>query len=363
MRIAYVTIHVAPEIMQGGVGKKIRSQMSIWREQGQAVTLFSLTPARIPFPDERQFVFDSRVNLLKREINRASALKRMLVSIRQYKPDMIYLRYGLYSFPLHHIFNIAPVVLEINSNDKVEYATRGKFFYWMNCLTRNLIFASVSGIIPPTRELISAFPSKYNKPVVVISNGIDLSDVELLPPTNNTSPVITMVASPGMNWHGVDKLIKLAELYPDLTVNIVGYSLRDVGSITSGNVYFHGLLYGKELSEVLSRTDVTCGTLALHRKKMNEASPLKVRESLAFGIPVIIAYKDTDLDELELDTILRIPNTEMNIIENAERIRKFAYKMIGKRVNIDVVAPYIDQRKKEEARLVFFESIIAGHGA
>ena len=34
MRIAYVTVHVAPEIMQGGVGKKIKTQMRIWREHG-----------------------------------------------------------------------------------------------------------------------------------------------------------------------------------------------------------------------------------------------------------------------------------------------------------------------------------------
>src|SRR5690606_28189979 len=117
MRIAYVTIHVAPEIMQGGVGKKIKSQMSIWRERGHEVSLFSLTPDVIPFPEGRQFVFDAKTNLLKRETNRAFGLMRMLDSIRAYKPDVIYLRFGLYSYPLHRLFKIAPVVLETNSDD------------------------------------------------------------------------------------------------------------------------------------------------------------------------------------------------------------------------------------------------------
>ena len=358
MRIAYVTIHVAPEIMQGGVGKKIKNQTGIWREHGHEVSIFSLTPAEISFPGEHQFIFEARINIFTREINRASALKRMLASIQLYKPDIIYLRYGLYSYPLHYIFKIAPVVLETNSNDKVEYVSRGKFFYWMNRLTRNLTFASVSGFIPPTRELIRAFPAKYNRPHVVISNGIDLSSAELLPPTKNVNPVITLVASPGMNWHGVDKLIRFAETCPDITVNIAGYSADDVETPVPANVHLHGFLNRTQLREIYLTTDVACGTLALHRKDMDEACTLKVREALAYGLPVIIAYHDTDLSEVTLDTILKIPNTENNVIENYERIRKFAYDMLGRRVDVEKVYPYFDQRKKEQSRLAFFQRIL-----
>jgi hypothetical protein len=360
MRIAYVTIHVAPEIMRGGVGKKIKSQTGIWREQEHEVSIFSLTPAEIPFPGEHQFIFDARVNLLKREINRSSAFKQMLASIELYKPDIIYLRYGLYSFPLHHIFNIAPVVLETNSNDKVEYASRGKLFYWTNRLTRNLIFAPVSGIIPPTHELINAFPSRYNHPFVVISNGIDLSTAELLPPAKNINPVITMVASPGMNWHGVDKLICFAEKCPDVIVNIVGYSASDVDVPIPSNVRLHGFMNRAQLREIYLFTDVACGTLALHRKNMDEACTLKVREALSYGVPVIIAYHDTDLSDVKLDTVLQIPNNENNMNENYEKIRKFAYDMMGKRVDVEKIYPYFDQRKKEQARLEFFQRILGG---
>jgi hypothetical protein len=358
MRIAYVTIHVAPEIMQGGVGKKIKSQTGIWREYGHEVSIFSLTPAEIPFPREQQFLFNARVNIIKRELNRIITLKRMLIAIQQYQPDVIYLRYGLYSFPLHHIFKIAPVILEVNSNDKEEYASRGKFFYWMNRLTRNLTFASVSGIISPTRELTNAIPLKYNKPYVVISNGIDLSDTEILPPTKNTTPVITMVASPGMDWHGVDKLINFAEKSPDFIINIVGYSPKDVEIPIPVNVRLHGFLNHAQIRKIYSVTDVACGTLALHRKNMNEACTLKVREALTYGIPVIIAYYDTDLNEVSLDTILRIPNSENNVNENRERIRKFAYDMMGRRVDVEKVYPYFDQQKKEQSRLAFFTKIV-----
>jgi len=360
MRIAYVTVHVAPEIMRAGVGKKIKSQMSIWREHAHEVTLFSLTPSEIPFPDERQFIFESQVSLLKREMNRATVLKQMLAAIRQYKPDVTYLRFGLYSYPLHQIFKIAPVILETNSDDMQEYHKRGPFFYWTNRLTRNLTFGPVSGIITPSHELVDVLVPKHDKPVCVISNGIDLKDVESLPAPKNEKPVITLVGSPGMKWHGVDKLIKFAELSPDITVNIVGYSQKDVDMPVPSNLRLHGFLSKEQVREVLLTTDVACGSLALHRNEMEEASVLKIREALAFGLPVIIAYRDTDLNEVNLDTILRIPNTESNMVENAEAIRKFAYDMMGKRVDIDFVAPYLDQKQKEITRLAFFQKILNG---
>jgi len=360
MRIAYITIHVAPEIMQGGVGKKIKSQMSIWRERGHEVALFSLTPAEIPFPEEHQIVFDAKTNLLKREINRASGLMRMLKMISAYQPDIIYLRFGLYSYPLHRLFRIAPVVLETNSNDRQEYLKRGAFFYWLNRLTRNLTFGSVSGIITPSNELVDVLLPGHDKPFRVISNGIDLSQAETLPPTNHKRPVMTMVCSPGMAWHGVDKLMQFAEQTPDVFINLVGYSEKDWDAAIPENVKLHGFLDKQGVRMVLAQTDVALGTLALHRNKMQEASVLKVREALAYGIPVVIAFYDTDLHDVDLKTILRIPNTEGNVKEHAERIRQFAYDMIGRRVEIDSVAPYLDQRRKEDIRLAFFEDILSG---
>jgi len=360
MRIAYVTIHIAPELMRGGVGKKIKTQLDLWREAGHEVTLFSLTPDEIPFPDERQFIFDAKTNLLKRETNRASGLMRMLESIREYRPDIIYLRFGLYSYPLHKLFKIAPTILEVNSDDRVEYSTRGRFFYWMNRLTRGLTFGSASGVVAPTRELTRIYPLKKKQSSVVISNGVDVKAVEILPLPKNDKPVLTLVGSPGMNWHGMDKLIQFAQSNPDVFVNIVGYSAKDVDVPIPSNVTMHGYLSYAQIREVLKKTDVACGTLALHRKNMEEACPLKVREAILYGLPLLLGYHDTDLSDLNLPTILQIPNTEDNLMTHVEQIRKFAYDMMGKRIDFNTVVPYLDQRKKEEARLAFFEKVITG---
>lgn len=360
MRIAYVTIHVAPEIMQGGVGKKIRTHIELWREHGHEVTLFSLTPAEISFPTEKQFPFEMRGGLLRRELNRASAMKRMLAAIRAYSPDVIYLRFGLYSYPLHRIFKIAPVVLDTNSNDVDEYRKRGFFFYWMNRLTRKVTFGLASGVVSPSYELVDILVPRRDKPVCVVANGVDLRSAEVLPAPNNQHPVLTLVGTPGMSWHGVDKLIEFARHHPDIVVNIVGYGADDVDDVVPPNVNLHGFLNYAQVREVLAQTDVACGTLAFHRNNMQEASALKVREALAYGIPVLLAFRDTDLHDVEIDTILSIPNTEGNVMENAERIREFAYAMMGRRVDMDAIAPYVDQRKKEEKRLEFFADVLAG---
>ncbi len=359
-RIAYVTIHVAPEIMRGGVGKKIATQISIWREHGHEVSLFSLAPAEIPFPEECQFLFNANVNLLKRESNRFFALKQMLDSIRRFQPDLIYLRFGLYSYPLHKLKTIAPLVLEVNSDDRTEYATRGKFFYGFNRLTRNITFNSAAGIIFPTHELTRIYSLKKNQLSAVVSNGMDVDSAEILPPSKNEKPVITLIGSSGMNWHGVDKLIKFARSNSDILVNIVGYSAQDIDDGIPTNATLHGYLTRAQIREVLSKTDVACGTLALHRKNMQEACPLKTREAASYGLPLILAYHDTDLSDLNLPTILQIPNVEDNLISHAEQIRQFAFAMMGRRLDFNAVAPRLDQRKKEEARLAFFEQILAG---
>lgn len=359
MRIAYVTVHVAPELMQGGVGKKIKTQISVWREAGHKVTLFSLTPAEIPFPEECQILFDAKTSLFKREASRASSLMRLLDAVRSYQPNIIYLRFGLYSFPLHRLFKIAPTVLEVNSDDRVEYSTRGKLFYWLNRLTRGLIFTPAAGIVTPTRELTDIYALKKDQSSVVISNGVDMTSVEILPPPKNNKPVLTLVGSPGMNWHGTDKLIRFAQENSDILVNIVGYTAQDVDMPIPPNVTMYGYLSYAQIREVLIQTDVACGTLALHRKNMQEACPLKVREAVLYGLPLLLGYYDTDLSDLNLPSILQIPNTEDNLITHADQIRKFAYEMKGKRLDFNSVAPYLDQRKKEEARLVFFEKVIA----
>jgi hypothetical protein len=108
--------------------------------------------------------------------------------------------------------------------------------------------------------------------------------------------------------------------------------------------------------------DLAISSLALHRIGMNESSPLKTRECLAYGLPVILPYVDTDLHDLNCDFILEIPNTEDNVKNHADRIRDFAYRMRGRRADRDILLSRIDSKQKELRRLSFFRKIVQGSG-
>jgi hypothetical protein len=125
-----------------------------------------------------------------------------------------------------------------------------------------------------------------------------------------------------------------------------------------GNVSLHGYLSRQEYQQVLAGADAALSSLALHRVQLEEASPLKSRECLAFGLPLVVAYQDTDLYDIACDFLLKIPNKEDNIQTHAQAIRDFAYRMRGRRADREFLKKYIDLNQKETMRLAFFEEIL-----
>lgn len=364
MRIAYVALYLDLNIMQGGVGEKIRSQMKFWQDFGHGVKLFTLSPDKLELEGAEVFRYLpwSSAPFLKSATNfmaKSAAMGKLIGGLRRYRPDLIYLRNGLYVYPLHRIHKLAPVVMEINSYDVREYRYQGWFIYLFNRLTRGLSFRNAAGLVSVSHE-IAQIPDNagYGKPVRVIANGMDLSRNMSLPAPINKTPVLAIVVSPGMTWHGVDKLLWLARHFPDLTINIVGYRREDIAGPVPENIHLYGFVPRAQVRDILGMSDVACGTLALHRNNMEEASPLKVREAAAYGIPLILGYRDTDLSTMQTDCILQIPNTEDNVQTHAGQIRDFAYRMAGRRLDADAVESCIGHRHKEEIRLKFFDEVI-----
>jgi hypothetical protein len=363
MRIAYITLHW-PRIKASGIGRKIEEQISAWQQAGHTVQFFS---HRIPVENETDLVIGASYiyketggffGKLTTEIQRSRAIIPMVEAVQAFKPDIIYLRWSMYVFPAHRIFKIAPVVIEINTDDVSQHEMLGAIYSFYNRLTRPIFLTNAAGLVFTSTELqASTSFSGYLRPSVVIANGIDLSKNPATPAPGNERLRVGFIGTPDLAWQGVDKISRLAEFCPDLDFDIIGYD--DPGTKLT-NLFFHGYLDTDEARTVLARDDVGLGTLALHRKSMQEASSLKTREYLAYGIPVIIPYKDTDLDDLKIDTILRIPNTEDSIEQTWQTIRNFVYKMKGRRVARELIADRIDSQLKEKKRLEFFRSCITG---
>ncbi len=204
--------------------------------------------------------------------------------------------------------------------------------------------------------LLSHF-QKYNKEHIVIGNGIDLEGYEPLPPARNKYPRLVFMGSPSQPWHGIDKIVKLAQRQPLWLFDLIGISKEDLGADNHQNVICHGYMNRRDYTRILAAADIAIVTIALHRNNMHEATPLKVREYLAFGLPTIIGYKDTDFPS-GAPFLLQLPNCESNISENMELIQSFVVKWMGKRVARSEVL-HLDLRQKERKRLKFMKGVIS----
>lgn len=360
MRIAYVSLHW-PRTASSGVGKKISRQIRAWRGAGHEVELFmhaAQRPLDAPLIPGEVFSYRER-GRLGGEWTRISAAYRMMRAIQSYAPDLIYLRYGMYVYPVHHLSLIAPFIEEMNTNDIRQHARLGLMYSLYNRLTRGWIIKRASGLVCMSNELAQDFQNaRFQKPTLVLGDSIDLDNFTPFSAPKNDSPRLAFIGSPDSPWQGVDKLVPFAARFRDISVHLIGYDRVDGYSALPDNLHAHGYLDRTRYVTILEDMDCAVSSLALHRIQLNESSPLKTRECLAYGLPMVLPYKDTDLDDLDCDFLLKIPNKEDNIQTHGEAIRDFAYRMRGVRADRAMLKDRIDSNRKEEIRLKFFEEII-----
>jgi glycosyltransferase involved in cell wall biosynthesis len=239
---------------------------------------------------------------------------------------------------------------------------RGGFHYGVHRLTRDFIFKRASGFVAVSYEIAAhSSNTKYGKPIKVSGNAIDLGQYESLPAPEHDVPRLAYIGAPDTPWHGIDKLFWLAEACPDFAFDLIGSGPEAFKEQSiPPNIHLHGFVERSVYQHILAQADVGIGSLALHRINVNEIPPLKVREYLAYGIPVLLAYEDTDLLGTDFDFVLKIANMEDNLRENLDAIRQFVFRMQGKRVDRQLIAPLIDSRVKEQQRLAFMVQIAAG---
>ncbi len=281
--------------------------------------------------------------------------------VRAWRPDVIYLRFNVYAYPLQRLFDIAPVILEVVTNDIRQHAELGKGYALYNQFTRNIALRKCSGLVCISQELAhSNALSHSQKPVIVIGDGIDLKKYSIFPAPANEQPHLVFIGSPGNSWHGVEKLVTLAEHCEDLIIDVLGYSEIPEADDIPDNIKLHGYLSGQAYQNVLAQADAAISSLSLHSIGMEESSPLKTRECAAFGIPIILPYCDTDLDTIEHPCIFRIPNLPDNMQTHADLIGQFVRNMKGKRLDGEEIRNAINSQEKEQRRLLFFQQIVDG---
>ena len=350
MRIAYFA-HVNGG-SRSGVFHKIAGQVEQWRAQGHIVRVFLLT--RDDGVQWQARLNDAVVCRYDGPVSRMWAVTTLVRALRRFSPRIAYVRRDLFYPQMLWFPKTAALVVEVNEDDLREYALGSRVRAHYNALTRDIMLRRATALVFVTSEL-STHPSfrRYPGRHLVITNGIRLDAYPTLPAPDGDHRRLVFIGTAGQTWHGIDKLVTLAALRSDWRFDIIG--MRDEAQASLPNIVWHGPLQRPEALPILARADVGVGTLALHRLSMDESSSLKLREYLAVGLPVMYANKDLDADGLG-SSVLKIANTETNVVDELRNIEAFVQRSRGVRVARSSVA-HIDVARKEEQRLTLFDEL------
>jgi hypothetical protein len=364
LRIAYICY--VNGFARDGVNEKIRTQVAAWKRAGHDVWLLSLS--RAPATGAARPMLPGTMFTFRTAGERVRATLALLRAARAIAPELVYLRYDRFVPPLPPALWPLPVAVEINTDDRREYRLYGGPAWLYNELNRDATLRAAAGLVCVTHELARLRTvSRYGKPTIVIANGADPGKISAVPPADNSRAEAVMLLGSGAQaiWAGADKVVTLARALPDLIVHMAGHdSARALSSDSSSrlppNIRLHEALSRSDYRRLLARADFGIGSLALHRNGMSEASPLKTREYLLHGLPVLTAYHDTDFLGEEPWFLLRLPNREDNVATSIPAIRAWAASIRGRRVPREAVVARLSSEGKESARLAFLDRLARG---
>ncbi|MFM7309412.1 MAG: hypothetical protein ACKOZY_02290 [Flavobacteriales bacterium] len=265
--------------------------------------------------------------------DRATALESVLADSTS-SNDMVLLRYPWASEAMLSVVNSygGRIVFEHNTDEEAEalllqreHLQRSsasfslsylRYWFRTRCLQRTEeseygphMLQAVRGGICMTEELSRRQRARFaTYKTTVIANGCEMAAAvdKHFQTLNDELRVIMLIGAPAP-WHGLDRAIEglknVHEWDARIRLDVIGVdSPEEKMSDSRTEVRYLGRLSDDEIERRLSEYHLGIGTLALHRKGMREACPLKVRQCLAAGIPMVLAYSDTDISE---DSALR----------------------------------------------------------
>lgn len=353
MRILYLVDDVEA---QTGVTQKVQQNAKQWVDFGHEVFFISLKKLRV-FDQKMNLVFEKKTyNFGAGRLKTAMALLNssfwLSQLVKQVNPDLIYTRYLMYTPFINKTMKNYKVVMEINGDDLIEYKLKSRMTDLYNRWTRGFLLKYVDGFICVSNELERKF-SYLGKSSVVIANGIGVEQFELKIPNNN-KPILVFIISSRQSWHGLEKVIKMSEIFPEFEFYIIGVSGED-----RKNLKYFGQLSQDESTKIIQQCDIGIGSLSLYNAGLKEASPLKTRQYMACGLPVIFAYQDTDIND-DYPFCLRLENTQNNI--EYDSVRAFVLSVFNEDQVRSMARKYAENflsyHIKENKRLNFFKGVI-----
>ncbi|WP_152084843.1 glycosyltransferase [Pseudoalteromonas sp. A25] len=352
MKVAYLL--VLKNTQYHSVYDKVIAQLETWRALGVDAKLFLVTPEANEHPHVEVIAPDSTIKLIRK-------LKH---AVDCFNPDIVYHRMWVLSpllVPL--LLSDYKMLAEINTDTDMEISLeksrsiKGFATYIYNALTKAFYQRRLAGAVSVTKELSGSVSTQQ---VAVIPNSIAVEGFNYRKSVDKLDSKLSVlfVGTPGLMWHGIDILNQLArETKGRLEFHVVGME-QSVLSEPSENIHFYGYLPVEQYAAIAQSCSVGLGTLALHRKGMKEACPLKVREYLAAGLPVILPYEETAFLEHKPDWVLEIDSSKDRLDkETVEKVVEFTNLMHNVIIDRQEAAQYIGNVQLESKRVEFMQAL------
>ncbi len=346
-----------------GVVKKIRQQTAQWQLNNRFVTVIYISNS-VPTYNllDNESWISSHVpgkNFPSVYLNRIYSTFEISKLIQEIKPELIYVRYSLYWPFSGLLYKTIKTVVEMNTNDLVEYKKSSNVFNFVYNKLRSYYFTTKNAAICVSPEILNTL-SNTKIPSICLPNGADFSGEVKAVTYSDEKPRkkrVVFISSPNQPWQGVDKILLLADIYVEYHFDIIGWDQGDYEDKI--NVTFHGYLSESDFKSIMHSASYAIGPLALHRKSMNSTSALKTSLYLQYNLPILQSYEEVGLVN---DAILVIENKEKNINDSSiKEINAFFEYWKTKNVDLDEVKKLVGIEKIEEERVKFFDSVYSGH--
>lgn len=291
--------------------------------------------------------------VIKYFVLRIRAYKWLLTHQKDY--DVIFIRYPLGDliFPIFSLF-LKPfyTIHHTKEIEEIQSKTRiiSQFQLFLEKIQFRILNRKILGFIGVTNEISIYEASRAGRSAATMTypNGV-LGETGAIIDQRSGTVKLCCICKDELPWNGLAKIYqKIAESdRKDFELYMVGNLNLPEELASDSRVIFTGFLNASELSELLTKIDLCVGPFGLEAKQLREACPLKTRESLRNGIPVLAAYTDTCFD----DNFPFFQNSEFDV-EKA-----ISFGLENRKFEKDAIAKLAQQKMSKEklfAELMMF---------
>lgn len=299
-RLGYVSIVIEPS---SGTMNKLESQAKACARAGLPVDFYWIGRGRAV--DASRF---PHLNLVRVAGSNAVAIRLQQVGRLHEllsKYDRLALRYPWWDPVLHGLLrDKGRIILEMHTANVPQLKAEGSWRYLPELLTSSWLrgFGGMMGVTPEIVETEVA-RSRFRGKTAFIPNSIDpLSyEVEDVPLVRRDEPRrVVMVASRFYRWHGLERILGAVHSFG----RSLPFQLHLYGSLTDRqlslaaglpDVVVHDPVDRASLVGIYSTAHAGLAGFDLGAIGLSTATPLKTREYLASGLPVVGGYRDAGL--------------------------------------------------------------------